>query len=79
MNIVGSFIIGLVVGCVENPSMRLLLATGFCGGFTTFSAFALETLVLVDSHGWPLALANIALNVVLAIAACALAMWFVGR
>lgn len=75
VNIVGSFIIGLVLGAVEDSTMRLLLATGLCGGFTTFSAFAAETLALGQSHGWPFALANIALNVLLAIGACWLGLW----
>lgn len=79
VNIVGSFLIGLVTGGVEESTMRLLLATGFCGGFTTFSAFSLETLALGSSHGWPLAVANIALNVSLAIGACALGMWLTGK
>lgn len=47
VNVVGSLLIGLVIGYfVEGSNMSeeqtLLLATGFCGGFTTFSAFAYE-------------------------------------
>lgn len=44
-NILGSFLIGLLLAyLIENPShsFKLLLVTGFCGGFTTFSAFSLE-------------------------------------
>jgi fluoride exporter len=47
VNIIGSFLLGLIymlavrkIGLTENA--RLLLGVGFCGGFTTFSAFALE-------------------------------------
>ena len=47
VNIVGSLIIGLLVGLVGkgllSPEMKLLLVTGFCGGFTTFSTFANES------------------------------------
>ena len=46
VNIAGCFIIGLVWALTANQllkeSTRLLLATGFCGGFTTFSAFSYE-------------------------------------
>lgn len=47
VNIIGSFIIGIILGyAIKNDSMNsnisLLIATGFCGGFTTFSAFAFE-------------------------------------
>ena len=51
VNIVGCFVIGLVFGLSErlnlSPEWRLFLATGICGGFTTFSAFSLETMQLL--------------------------------
>ena len=47
VNILGSLIIGLLVGLISkgvfSPEMKLLLVTGFCGGFTTFSTFANES------------------------------------
>ena len=42
---------------------------GICGGFTTFSSFSLQTLDLMRSGAWGKALANVALSVVLCIAA----------
>ena len=47
VNIIGSFIIGVVYalsekGDILSPEWRLFLAVGFCGGFTTFSSFAYE-------------------------------------
>lgn len=47
VNIAGCFLIGLICGLIEKsnlmtPAAGLLLVTGFCGGFTTFSAFANE-------------------------------------
>ena len=51
-NIVGSLLIGLLVGLaskeVLSTEMRLLLVTGFCGGFTTFSTFANESYGMVE-------------------------------
>lgn len=52
VNMLGCFAIGLIVGMAEKSSMNqtnltLLLASGFCGGFTTFSAFALENIQLL--------------------------------
>jgi fluoride exporter len=47
VNIIGSFILGFLYAWVsrktiDNENIRLLIGTGFCGGFTTFSAFAFE-------------------------------------
>lgn len=48
VNVTGSFALGFVLGVgLEGPA-HLALAVGFCGAFTTFSAFAVETVALVD-------------------------------
>lgn len=53
VNILGSLIIGLLVGLVSkgvlSAEMKLLLVTGFCGGFTTFSTFANESLGMMKA------------------------------
>lgn len=53
VNILGSLIIGLLVGLVSkgvlSAEMKLLLVTGFCGGFTTFSTFANESLGMMKT------------------------------
>ena len=51
INVTGSFVIGVVLTLVQSraglsPAVRLFLATGVLGGYTTFSAFAYETLQL---------------------------------
>lgn len=52
VNVVGSFLIGIIIAAALegdlNKSMRLLLATGFCGGFTTFSSFSYEFFSLLQ-------------------------------
>lgn len=63
INITGSFLIGLLMTMLTerlspNPNLRLLLVTGFLGGYTTFSSFEWETLGLVRDGGWWLGLLN---------------------
>jgi CrcB protein len=53
-NILGSLLIGIILGLAAkndtlNSNQTLILATGFCGGFTTFSTFAYENHVLLKS------------------------------
>ena len=57
------------------PEWRALLLVGFLGGFTTFSAFSLETLVLLQDGQLLRGLANVALNLALCLGACALGLW----
>jgi fluoride exporter len=74
VNIFGSFIIGLVLayslkdGFFSN-NWKLFLATGVCGGFTTFSAFTAENLTLLQNGKYGIALFYIALSVILGIGA----------
>ncbi|MBL4746879.1 MAG: fluoride efflux transporter CrcB [Flavobacteriaceae bacterium] len=53
-NVLGCFIIGLVMGYIlksnsSHQNLALLIGTGFCGGFTTFSTFALENQTLLKN------------------------------
>lgn len=57
VNIVGCLVIGLIYGFAErfnwfSPDLRLFLATGFCGGFTTFSSFAYENVQLLQDKDY---------------------------
>ncbi len=70
INITGSFIIGLLMTLFTerlspHTNLRLLLVTGFLGGYTTFSSFEWESLSLVRDSGWWLGLVNIVGSVVL--------------
>lgn len=53
VNLLGSLLIGLLTGLVAkgslSPEMKLLLVTGFCGGFTTFSTFANESFSMMKA------------------------------
>ncbi|MCZ4272877.1 fluoride efflux transporter CrcB [Maritalea porphyrae] len=75
VNVIGSFIIGVVIGYLAKTtpewgqSVRLFLATGFCGGFTTFSAFSLDAIVLYERGQVMAAAGYVGLSVVLSIAA----------
>ena len=74
INVVGSFLIGLITASVLkynffDEHITLLLKVGICGGFTTFSTFALETTDLIKSGNVTLALIYVILSVVLSILA----------
>ncbi|MEZ5563898.1 MAG: fluoride efflux transporter CrcB [Gammaproteobacteria bacterium] len=76
VNISGSLLIGLFAGLAEyrqifGPGARLLLVVGVLGGYTTFSAFSLETLALLRSGQSLVALANVFLQLSLGVAAAA--------
>ena len=73
VNVIGSFILGLfsVLSIALNldSNYSLLVATGFCGAFTTMSSFALETSNLMDNNRFILVALNIVANVGLSLGA----------
>ena len=74
VNVVGSAAIGVAGGAGLSGEWRLLLVTGLLGGFTTFSAFSLETGLLFERAWWLAALYVLA-SLVLGLAAFALCFW----
>lgn len=63
VNVLGSFLLGVVMQVslsteAISPEVRLLLTTGFMGGFTTYSTFNYETLRLFQDGNWSVALIN---------------------
>jgi CrcB protein len=76
VNVLGSFVLGLVMVLslergLLGADLRVLLAIGLCGGFTTMSTFSWETLALLQAGEPGLALANVGLT----LAACLAAVW----
>ncbi len=83
VNVIASALLGWVVGWILNRStgdeVRLLIGVGFCGGLSTFSSFSYDTVVLLHAGRWGAAFLNVALNVILCLAASAGGMWLAGR
>lgn len=78
VNLLGCFLIGILLGAVERaqlltPALALLLITGFCGGFTTFSTFAADAVTLAGREAW-ISLGYVALSVL-----GGMALMFAGR
>jgi CrcB protein len=74
VNVLGSFLIAVVAyvstaGDLITPTTRLVLTTGFLGGFTTYSAFNQETLVCLQQSLWARAIANVGVTLVACLAA----------
>jgi CrcB protein len=69
VNVVGSLVLGVVVGLPANNSVLALAGTGFCGALTTYSTFSYETLRLTQEGARFYALANIVISVVAGLAA----------
>lgn len=82
VNIVGSMLMGILIGILARRSgdtngLRLLLATGVLGGFTTFSAFSLDFVSLWQRGETHLAVGYVALSVIGALLAIFAGLWLV--
>lgn len=82
VNVSGSLLIGLLTGAALfhglGPAWLVVTATGFCGGYTTFSTAMIETVRLVQSGEWRWAVANALGTLLLCLAAAAVGvglMW----
>ena len=60
VNVVGSFVLGLVGGAAAAPALSAALGTGFCGALTTYSTFSYETMRLVEERAYVKAGLNVA-------------------
>lgn len=74
VNIAGSFLIGILAGWTLRQQwpeeIWLALAVGLCGGFTTFSAFSLENIKLLEQGHWFRAISYTAATLVFSLLAC---------
>ena len=71
INVLGSFVLGFFLvwtseRVLVDPRWRLLIAVGFCGGYTTFSSYAYETMAFFEQGQWTLMAANFLANNLLA-------------
>ena len=74
VNVTGSFLLGLFVVAISRRgedagALRLLLAVGFCGGYTTFSTFSADTVALMEQGAGTMAAMNVVASVALALLA----------
>jgi fluoride exporter len=70
-NVLGSIIIGIIVGSCDKGSFYLFAAIGVCGGFTTFSTFSSQSLSLLQTGRYSAAMLYIAASVII----CLLSVW----
>lgn len=83
VNIAGSFLMGLLIAWLSrriggsSNELRLFLATGFLGGFTTFSAFSLDTITLYERGDFGQAAIYVTISVVVSILALLAGLWLV--
>jgi CrcB protein len=71
INVLGSFVLGFFLvwtseRVMVDPRWRLLVAVGFCGGYTTFSSYAYETMAFLQQGQWALLATNFVANNLLA-------------
>ncbi|PLS04303.1 fluoride efflux transporter CrcB [Neobacillus cucumis] len=67
INLLGSFLLGLIFGANLENTWRLLLGTGFMGAFTTFSTFKLENIQLQANRNWKVSILYLGLSYTLGI------------
>jgi CrcB protein len=75
VNLVGSFMLGVLTGLSVSQGWSALLGTGFCGALTTYSTFSYQTLLLVEAGSGRAATLNVVVSVSAGTAAAAAGVW----
>lgn len=82
INVTGSLILGVLAGLViahgASTELRAIAGTGFCGGYTTFSAASVESVRLAQERRWALCLTYAGGSLVIAVLAAALGLALAG-
>ncbi len=82
-NVLGGVAMGLLagwlIGRADAEKLRLLLGVGLLGGFTTFSAFSLETVRLIEARDYGLAGLYVAASVILSVGGVMLGVWLMRK
>ena len=83
INLIGGLLMGVLAGWLgarsDGEGWRLLIGVGLLGGFTTFSAFSLEVMRLLQSGRWSDGIAYILLSVVGSVALLGIGLWLGAR
>ena len=84
VNVIGCFIMGVASAyfikiSTTNDNLKLLILTGTLGGFTTFSAFSLDTIYMIEKNLYLTALSYILLSVILSLLSVVLGIFLVNK
>ncbi len=81
VNISGSLILGVIIGLMWQQDIssttKLIIGTGFCGGYTTFSTASFETVRLIEEKRFTYAILHSLGNLCLTVIAVAFGIWFI--
>lgn len=78
VNVIGSFLLGLVLFSQTSQTMRLFVGVGICGAFTTFSTFSVDTVRLIEKGEMQTALLYAGSNILLSVIVVSFARILVG-
>jgi CrcB protein len=79
MGLLAGWLAGRAAGAVDSEKLRLLLGVGLLGGFTTFSAFSIETVRLMEAREYVSAGLYVAASVILSVAAVMVGLWLMRK